>query len=489
MGQEIKFGTDGWRGVIADDYTFENVRRVAGAIAAYVLQDEKPEQGIVVGYDTRFGSRRFAEATAEVIAGAGIPVKLANDYTPTPALSYAVKNLGAAGGVMITSSHNPWNWNGVKFKATYGGSATPAIIAKIEANVRTGAMPQAKAARIEEADFKPAYVEAITRFADLDRIAKAGFKFAIDCMYGAGRNMLSEIFKQRSIQHVQIRSEINPLFPGINPEPIEPHVRMLQETVVQEKCHAGFVTDGDADRIGAAAEDGSFVDSHKIYSILLQWLVTRKDWPGDVVRAFNTTRMLDRIAARHGRKLIECGIGFKYICDLMMDDARQILVGGEESGGIGIQRHLPERDGILNSLLLANVMADEGKSLGQLVAALQSEYGPHYYARRDLRVPNDVKEAAIARAADSATQKLGPYKILRKDDLDGIKFYLDTPIKNKGAEAWLLLRSSGTEPLMRIYCEASSPELVQELLEAAVAFVHAQNEAQAPSPASAHYSS
>src|SRR5215472_18086269 len=194
MLPEIKFGTDGWRGVIADDYTFENVRRVAGAIAAYVLKDENPANGIVIAYDTRFGSRRFAEATAEVIAAAGIPVKLANDYTPTPALSYAVKNLRAAGGVMITSSHNPWNWNGVKFKATYGGSATPAIIAKIEANVRAGSMPQAKPARIEEADFKPAYVEAITRFADLDKIAKAGFKFAIDCMYGAGRNVLSDIF-------------------------------------------------------------------------------------------------------------------------------------------------------------------------------------------------------------------------------------------------------------------------------------------------------
>src|SRR6516164_3336899 len=400
MVADIKFGTDGWRGVIADDYTFENVRRVAGAIAAYVLKDENPAHGIVVGYDTRFGSRRFAQATAEVIAGAGIPVKLANDYTPPPALSYAVKNLGAGGGVMITSSHNPWSWNGVKFKATYGGSATPAIIAKIEAYARAGAMPKGVTAKIEEADFKPAYVHAITRFADLDKIASAGFKFAIDCMYGSGRNVLSDIFKQRGIAHVQIRSEVNPLFPGINPEPIEPHVRLLEDTVVEEKCHAGFATDGDADRIGAAAEDGSFVDSHKIYSILLQWLVTRKDWPGDVVRAFNTTRMLDRIAAKHGRNLIECGIGFKYICDLMMDETRQILVGGEESGGIGIQRHLPERDGILNSLLLANVMADEGESLGQLVAALQSEYGLHYYDRRDLRVPNDVKEAAIARAAD-----------------------------------------------------------------------------------------
>ncbi len=470
---DIKFGTDGWRGIIADDYTFENVRRVAGAIAAYVLKKEDRARGVVIGYDTRFASRSFAEATAEVIARAGIPVKLANDYTPTPTLSYAVKNLAAAGGVMITSSHNPWNWNGVKFKATYGGSATPGIIAQIEAEVRAGAMPKGTPAKIEDADFKTAYVEAICKFADLDKIAKAGFKFAIDCMYGAGRNVLSEIFQRRGIQHVQIRSEVNPLFPGINPEPIEPHVRLLQETVVKEKCHAGFVTDGDADRIGAAAEDGSFVDAHKIYSILLQWLVTRhQDWPGDVVRAFNTTRMLDRIAAKHGRKLIECGIGFKYICDLMME--RQILVGGEESGGIGIQRHLPERDGLLNSLLLANVMADEGKSLGQLMAALQSEYGPHYFARRDLRVPNDVKEAAIVRAAGNDTKTLGPYKILRKENMDGIKFFLDTPIQDKGAEAWVLLRSSGTEPLMRIYAEASSPELVQEILEESVAFVDAK---------------
>ncbi|MGC2696469.1 MAG: phosphoglucomutase/phosphomannomutase family protein [Candidatus Angelobacter sp.] len=467
---EIKFGTDGWRGIIAEDYTFENVRRVAGAVAAYVLKSEDPRRGLVIGYDTRFGSRRFAQATAEVLAAAGIPIKIANDYTPTPALSYAVKNLGTAGGVMITSSHNPWDWNGVKFKATYGGSATPAIIKQIEGYVRAGAMPKGNVAKIEEADFKIPYVDAICKFADLDKIAKANFKFAIDCMYGAGRNVLSEIFDKRGIPYVQIRSEVNPLFPGINPEPILPHVKAAQEIVVKEKCHAAFITDGDADRIGAAAEDGSFVDSHKIFSILLQWVLTRhKDWPGDVVRAFNTTRMLDRIAAKHRRTLLECGIGFKYICDLMLE--RQIVIGGEESGGIGFQRHLPERDGILNALLLANVMADESKSLGQLVAALQSEYGPHFYARRDLRISNEVKDSAIARAAAEDTKTLGRYKILRKENLDGIKFFLDAPIKDRGADAWILLRSSGTEPLMRIYAEASSPELVQEMLEEAVAFV------------------
>ena len=470
MAQEIRFGTDGWRGVIADDYTFENVRRVAGAIAAYVLKNEDPSRGLVIAYDTRFGSQRFAQAAAEVLAAAGIPIRIGSDYTPTPALSYAVKNLRTAGGVMITSSHNPWDWNGVKFKATYGGSATPAIIKEIEDNVRAGAMPKGSTAKIEEVDFKAPYVEAITRFADLDKISKANFKFAIDCMYGAGRNVLSEIFKKRGIPHVQIRSEVNPLFPGINPEPILPHVRAAQEIVVQEKCHAAFITDGDADRIGAAAEDGSFVDSHKIFSVLLQWVLKyHNDWPGDVSRAFNTTRMLDRIAAKHGRNLIEHGIGFKYVCELMLE--REIVIGGEESGGIGFQRHLPERDGILNALLLANVMADEGKSLGQLVAALQSEYGPHFYARRDLRIPNDVKDAAIARAAESSTTSLGRYRILKKENLDGIKFFLDAPIKDRGAEAWILLRSSGTEPLMRIYAEASSPELVQEMLEEAVAFV------------------
>jgi alpha-D-glucose phosphate-specific phosphoglucomutase len=470
MNDQIKFGTDGWRGVIAEDYTFENVRRVAGAIAAYVLKNEDPARGLVIGYDTRFGSRRFAQATAEVLAAAGIPIRISNDYTPTPALSYAVKDLRTAGGIMITSSHNPWDWNGVKFKATYGGSATPAIIRQIEENVRAGAMPRGSTAKIEEADFKSPYVEAICKFADLDKIARANFKFAIDCMYGAGRNVLAEIFSRRAIPHVQIRSEVNPLFPGINPEPILPHVRAAQEIVVKEKCHAAFITDGDADRIGAAAEDGSFVDSHKIFSILLQWVLKyHQDWPGDVVRAFNTTRMLDRIAAKHGRKLLECGIGFKYICDLMLE--RQVLIGGEESGGIGFQRHLPERDGLLNALLLANVMADEGKSLGQLVAALQSEYGPHFYARRDLRIPNEIKDAAIARAAAPETASLGRYKILRKENLDGIKFFLDAPIQDRGAEAWILLRSSGTEPLMRIYAEASSPELVQEMLEEAVAFV------------------
>src|SRR6266699_3249470 len=471
MPQEIKFGTDGWRGIIADDFTFDNVRRVAGAIASYVLDHEEPGRGVVVGYDTRFASQRAARVAAEVIAGAGIAIKLANDYTPTPAISLAVKNMGAAGGVVITSSHNPWNWNGVKFKGKFGGSATPAIMKVIEAEVRAGAMPNGKKGSIEEIDLKRAYIEALCSFADMKLIRKANFKFAIDSMYGSGRGVLAQIFNDHGIQHVAIRQELNPLFPGINPEPIEPHIALLQQTVVKHGCHAGFATDGDADRIGAGAEDGSFVDSHKIFAVLLRWLLDRKKWPGDVVRAFNTTLMLDRIAAKHRRKLHECPIGFKYIADLMME--REIVIGGEESGGIGYSRYLPERDGILNSLLLANVMAEEQKPLGELVAHLQREFGPHYYGRRDMHVSEEVKHKAIQRARSDGTKRLGTYSVLKKEGLDGIKFFLDAPTDGNGAEAWVLFRASGTEPLLRVYVEAASPEVVNDILATSEAFVTA----------------
>jgi len=470
MPQEIKFGTDGWRGIIADDFTFDNVRRVAGAIASYILKYEDAKRGVFIGYDTRFASQRFAQATAEVIASAGVRVKLANDYTPTPAISYAVKSQSAAGGVMITSSHNPWNWNGVKFKGKFGGSATPAIMKRIEEEMAAGAMPKGVSAAIEEVDLKQPYIAAVCAFADVDLVAKTNFKFAVDAMYGSGRGILSGIFRERGIRHVAIREELNPLFPGINPEPIEPHVALLQQTVVRDKCDAGLATDGDADRIGAVAEDGSFVDSHKIFCVLLRWLLERKKWPGDVVRAFNTTRMLDRIAAKYGRKIYETKIGFKYIADLMME--REILIGGEESGGIGYSRYLPERDGVLNCLLLANVMAEEGKPLGQLVADVQREFGAHYYGRRDLHIAEEIKQGAIQRARADDTRKLGRYAVIKKEHLDGIKFFLDAPTNGNGAEAWILFRASGTEPLLRLYCEAASPELVTEILASAEQFVH-----------------
>jgi phosphomannomutase len=466
----VKFGTDGWRGVIADDFTYENVRVASAAIAHYVHAAEDATKGVCIGYDTRFGSPRFAGAVAEVLAASGIPVKLAAQVTPTPTLSYAVRELGAAGGVMITSSHNPFQWNGVKYKASYGGSGSPAIIASIESYLDKPLPVAEKPASIEEVDFVPAYLEAIKRFADLDLIAKSGFKFAIDCMYGAGSGIIAGIFKSIGVDYVEIRAEHNPLFPGINPEPIEPHIRAAQEAVVANDCDAGLITDGDADRIGAVDEHGNFVDPHKIFSVLLEWLLLRKQWPGDVTRAFNTTSMLDRICARYGRKLYEHGIGFKYVVDLMLE--KDILIGGEESGGIGIKRHLPERDGLLNSLLLANVMAEEGKTLGQLVAQLQEQYGEHQYGRIDLHIADDLKNATIARAKAGVKEFAG-MPVEHVETLDGIKFFLDNPeakSKPNAAKTWLLLRASGTEPLLRIYSESCSKESVAKLLDAAREF-------------------
>jgi phosphomannomutase len=470
----IKFGTDGWRGIIADDFTFANVRVAAGAIANYLHASSDPKEaaskGVCVGYDTRFASPLFARAVAEVLSSSGIPVKLANRITPTPALSYAVRELGAAGGVMITSSHNPYQWNGVKYKAWYGGSGKPSIMTAIESHLDQPLQKADTPALIEEVDFLPDYLKALRSFADLDLIAKSGFKFAIDCMYGAGSGILAGIFKSIGVDYVEIRAEHNPLFPGINPEPIEPHVRALQEAVVAHKCDAGLVTDGDADRIGAADEHGNFVDPHKIFAVLLEWLLSRRKWPGDVTRAFNTTCMIDRICAQYGRKLHEHGIGFKFVVDLMLE--KDILIGGEESGGIGISRHLPERDGLLNALLLANVMAEENRTLGQLVAALQQKYGQHEYGRIDLHIPDDLKNATIARARAGVKEFAG-MPVERVETLDGIKFFLDNPeakTKPNAAKTWLLLRASGTEPLLRIYSESCSKESVTKLLEAAREF-------------------
>jgi alpha-D-glucose phosphate-specific phosphoglucomutase len=467
----VKFGTDGWRGIIADDFTYANVRVAAEAIANYVLAHEDAKAGVCIGWDTRFGSLSFAKVVAEVLAGAGIPVALSKGVTPTPALSFAVRGRKAAGGVMITSSHNPAEWNGVKYKASYGGSGTPAIMTSIESYLGKPLKKAAAPAAIEEADFLPEYVAALEKFVDLDAIKRSGYKFLIDPMYGAGRCVIAGIFTRAGIPFVEIRDEINPAFPGINPEPILPHIAMTQVAVVGERCDAGLITDGDADRIGAVDEFGNVVDAHKILSLLMWWLLERKKWPGEVTRALNTTKMVDRIAKKYGRNLNEHGIGFKYIVDLMLE--KEILIGGEESGGVGISRHLPERDGLFNSLMIANVMADEKKTLGELVAALQAEFGEHQYGRVDMHIDEAVKQSAIARARGGVTSIAG-MKVLRTETLDGIKFFLENPdcgSKKNAAETWLLLRASGTEPLLRVYCESCSTESVEKVLKAAQAFV------------------
>ncbi len=469
----VKFGTDGWRGIIADDFTYENVRVAARAIALYVLKHEDASRGVCIGWDTRFGSQAFAKVVGQVLSEAGIPVALADRVTPTPALSFAVRERGAAGGVMITSSHNPAQWNGVKYKASYGGSGKPSIIAQIEGYLEQPFGLAGVAARVEEVDFLPPYVEAIQKFVDLGEIKASGQKLLIDVMYGAGRGVIAGIFEKANIPFVEMRAEINPSFPGINPEPILPHIAETQKRVVEEKCGAGLVTDGDADRIGAVDEHGNVVDAHKIFAILLNWLLERKKWPGDVTRAFNTTLMLDRIAKKHGRTLHEHGIGFKYVCDLMLE--KDILIGGEESGGVGISKHLPERDGLLNSLLLAQVMADEKKTLGELVAALQEEFGEHQYGRIDMHIDEALKQSAIARAKSiQAGEAFAGMKVLRVETLDGIKFFLENEAcsgEANAAETWILLRASGTEPLLRVYCESCSVESVSAVLKAAESFV------------------
>jgi phosphomannomutase len=473
----IKFGTDGWRGIIADDFTFSNVRVAAEAVANYLLTREPAdpsagatERGVAIGYDTRFGSREFARVVAEVLSGMGIPVLLADRITPTPALSLGVRDRNCAGGVMITSSHNPFQWNGVKYKGWYGGSGKPAMMSEIAGLLGEPAQKASAPATITETDFLSPYIDAISRFADLQAIRNSGLKFAVDCMYGAGRGVLAGIFGELGVSFVEIRAEHNPLFPGINPEPIEPHIRMLQEVTVAEGCHAGLATDGDADRLGAVDEHGNFVDPHKIFSIILKWLLERKGWEGGVTRAYNTTGMLDRIAAKHGRRLWEHGIGFKFVCDLMLEE--DVLIGGEESGGIGIKRHLPERDGLLNALLIANIMSEEKKTLGQLVADLQAEYGEHHYGRIDLHIADDLKNATIAKAKAGVKEFAG-MEVESVGQLDGIKFYLKNPEAEgrvNATKTWLLLRASGTEPLLRIYSESVSKESVHTLLEAARQF-------------------
>ena len=282
----VKFGTDGWRGIIADDFTYANVRVAAAAIGNYVLEHEDAKTGVCIGWDTRFGSRSFAKVVAEVLVGAGIPVVIADRETPTPALSFEVRRRKAAGGVMITSSHNPAEWNGVKYKASYGGSGSPSIMTAIESYLGKPLLKAAKAAAIEEADFHSA--ATLLRWRRLSiwtKIRESGYRFLIDCMYGSGRGVISGIFERAGIPCVAMRDEINPAFPGINPEPILPHIAETQRMVVAERCDAGLITDGDADRIGAVDKHGNVVDAHKILSLLTYWLLERKKWPGDVTRS------------------------------------------------------------------------------------------------------------------------------------------------------------------------------------------------------------
>lgn len=464
---QIKFGTDGWRGVIADDFTFENVRKVTQAIARYVVRCERPETGVLVGYDTRYGSENFARAAAEVISSTGTPVWLAEQACPSPAISLLVRLRGAAGGIMITASHNPYRWNGIKFKASYGSSASPAIVAQIEKELHAvlangaPALP-ARNDLIHSLDVRAPYLETLEKLVDWERLRAAKLRFLVDPMHGAARGLLRELLMRHGVACDEIRGTRDPRFGGVNPEPIEPHTAALQEAVVAGGYDAGLCADGDGDRIGAVDSRGRFVTPHQVFSILLWHLAGARKLEGDVAKTFSSTKMLDKIAAKYGRKLYEVPIGFKYICELMLE--RDILLGGEESGGIGTKLHLPERDATVTALLLAEVMAWHGKRLEELVAMLHAEFGEHHYGRVDLELRAGQKEKAIAHFSDAKLDRLLDWPVVKKEDLDGIKAYL-------GDIGWVMVRASGTENMLRIYAETTRPETTQRVLDAARALV------------------
>jgi phosphomannomutase len=464
----IQFGTDGWRAQIGEDFTFHNVRRVACAIADYVREEGDPERGLLIGYDTRFLSPEAAEVAAESIAKRGVPVTLADSPTPTPAVSHAVLHRKAAGALMITASHNPSRWNGIKFKAPYGGSALPSIMQRIEFHLdrldREGSRaPAARRAHRDSADLVEPYLARLRSIVDFETIRRSGRRFVIDPMFGAARGVIAGLFGEAGIMCAEIHGEHNPLFPGVNPEPIEPQVAALQRAVKDGGYAAGFATDGDADRVGAVDCEGSFIDSHKIFSILLLHLAEDCKLAGEVVKTFSTTDMVDRLAAKHHLPLTVTPIGFKYICELMLQ--RDVLIGGEESGGIATKGNPPERDGILNSLLLAEVMSRRDRTLGELVGELSSEFGPHAYNRMDLEVSRPAMMRLLAHLRHHTFRKIAGRRIASTDSLDGFKMLFEP-------SGWLLVRPSGTENLLRLYAEAPTPNEVNQLLRAAAALAH-----------------
>ncbi len=457
----IKFGTDGWRGVIDEDFTLPNARIVAQAIARYVVRGEDARRGVLIGYDHRHLSEEVAAAVAEVVSSTGTPVWLADKPCPTPAISLLVRQRQAAGGLMITASHNPSRWNGIKYKASYGSSALPSIVAQIErelAIVLANGLPSLPPRKELIQPFEPRapYLDTVEKLIDWERLRKAKFRFVADPMYGSAAGLLHELFTRNGVVCDEIRGTRDPEFGGIHPEPIEPHIDALRKAVLKGKYDAGLAADGDGDRIGAIDRDGSFVNPHQIFALMVWHLIGTRNLPGDIAKTFSVTKLIDKLAAKYGRKLYEVPIGFKYICELMLE--REILIGGEESGGIGTSLYLPERDATVSALLLAELMAWHGKSLGELINALHAEFGAHHYGRVDLDVKAGQKERAIAYFSDEKLEKLKDWQITRREDMDGIKIYLD-------GFGWAIVRASGTENLLRLYSETNDPATTRRVLQ------------------------
>src|ERR1700726_4760114 len=395
----IAFGTDGWRAIIAEDFTFANVRVVAHAIGRYAVRWEDARKGELIAYDHRFASDAIASAVADAVSATGTPVWLADKPCPTPAISLLVRQRKAAGGIVITASHNPYQWNGIKYKASYGSSALPSIVAQIESELATvlreGIPPlPPRKDLIQPLEPRAPYLDTIEKLVDWQRLRDAKFRFVSDPMHGSAAGLLQDLFRRNGVACDEIRGTRDPRFHGIHPEPIEPHIEDLRQAVLTGKYDAGLCADGDGDRIGAIDRDGSFVNPHQIFALLVWHLTGTRNLPGDIAKTFSVTKLIDKLAAKFGRKIYEVPIGFKYICELMLQ--QDILIGGEESGGIGTSLYLPERDASVSALLLAELMAWHGKSLGELLAVLRAEFGEFHYGRIDLDVKHGQKEKAIA---------------------------------------------------------------------------------------------
>ena len=466
----ITFGTDGWRAVISDEFTFANVRHVAQAIAEVLLEGAgapgSDQPLAVVGFDTRFLSDRYAIAVSEVLAANGLRVALARADAPTPVISYAIPQLGAAGGVMITASHNPPRYNGIKLKSAFGGSATVGdtkrVEAKIAANLAAGREPGRLAQEEATAqgllyrfDPFPAYRDHLRRLIDFRAIGRARLRVAVDAMYGSGRGYLRTLLEEAGADVMEIRGEMNPGFNGIHPEPIAQHLKPLMDLVPAKHFDLGLATDGDADRIGAVGPTGRFIDPHCIMTLALRYLVEQRAQRGSVVKTVSTTQMLNRLAGKYDLPLHETPVGFNYIGDLMMAD--DVLIGGEESGGISIKGHIPEGDGVLMGLLVAEMVAHYGKSPEELLADVMAEIGPYNYARNDFVVQPFDKRALVAKLMALAPEQLAGIPLASINTRDGVKYLL-------ADDSWLLIRPSGTEPVLRVYAEAHTDDAVHILL-------------------------
>jgi alpha-D-glucose phosphate-specific phosphoglucomutase len=463
----IKFGTDGWRGVIAEDFTFANVRICAQAVAEYLKQEKLEGLGLVVGYDTRFASEDFAAAAAEVLAGNDIRVHLCLKPVPTPAVSYTVTATGSAGAIVMTASHNPASWNGFKYRSWDGASAPDQVTSRIERNIssltRMGTRPRSLALNravkkgiVDYVDPSPAYFEHLSRFVDVDELGRRRLSVMVDSMYGAGIGCFKTLLQGSKLKITEINAERNPSFPQIQPEPIARNLTKLSRLVVEQNADVGLATDGDADRTGIVDENGCFMTQHQVFALLCLYLLEIRGQRGPVVRTLTSTMMLSRLGKLFDVPVYETPVGFKYVAPVMMK--KDAIIAGEESGGYGFRGHVPERDAILAGLYFLDFMVKTRKTPSQLLSYLYDKVGPHYYDRRDSHVSAAKRRTIVQRLNSRSPERIAGLNVTKADTIDGFRFFLKD-------ESWLLIRFSGTEPLVRIYAEAESMERARELLD------------------------